>query len=86
MILINGKKLTAGEIDLIMAIRNYPISKIYEYKKTALVSFDKNEEPEFTSYHIAFWSDDTCCSQDEAVINALKKIKAEQEAVNNEKY
>lgn len=82
MILINGQKLTDGEIDLIMAIRNYPISKIYEYKKTALVSFDKNEEPEFTSHHIAFWSYDTCHSQDEAVINALKKIKAEQETVD----
>lgn len=75
-----GQRLTDGEIDLILALRNYPIQKIFEYKKTALVSFDKNEEPEFTSHHIAFWSYNTSLSQDEAVINALKKIQAEQEA------
>lgn len=82
MILINGQKLTDGEIDLILAIRNFPLQKIFEYKKTALVSFDENEEPEFTSHHIAFWSYDTYHSQNEAVINALKKIQAEQEAKN----
>ena len=79
MILINGQRLTDGEIDLILAIRNFPLQEIYEYKKTALVSFDENGEPEFTSYHIAFWSYDTSHSQNKAVINALNKIKAEQE-------
>jgi hypothetical protein len=77
---IDGKPLSEGEVSLIKALRlSGKIIDVYDYMTTVLVSANDNDPGVYTHrQHIAFFTS-ASDSDDEAIIRALKQIKAERE-------
>lgn len=80
---IDGEPLSDGEKELIKALRHAGrITGVYDYRTTVLVSANDNASGVYTHrQHIAFFTSSSDTG-DELIIDALKQIKAEQEASN----
>jgi hypothetical protein len=81
---LDGKPLTDGEIALIKAIREVKIARIPEYR-TSVLCFPSEDTDTYQVWcsdtPIAFLASSLCgTSKHKAFIDALKKIKTEQEA------